>query len=296
MILEVHLDEAREYLRSVLNELTPRYPANHPLIASVWNELGIAYCDSGLYAEGSSAFRKSVDMEQHLSANPLRVAMMYGNLGSAYRDAGNLHDALASLDKAINMMISASDDKNVNLKGLYYEQAATHRLLGNLSAAEKSLQAGERLLALSDDMTDPNRYFVLLERGRWLTAKGKAALAVTKLQSTLDETPKEAKRLLANIYLALGEALDHTSKCDEAIRQIRTAYDIRKTVLPATNWYIYEAENSLGNTLSKCGHIDEAQPLLTNSVEKLRQQRPKNDISLAMAERNLAAHEQRIKK
>jgi hypothetical protein len=102
--------------------------------------------------------------------------------------------------------------------------------------------------------------------------------------------------LLANVYLALGEALDHTGKCEEAIRQIRTAYDIRKTVFPATNWYIYEAESSLGNTLSKCGHTDEAQPLLTNSVEKLRQQRPKNDISLTMAERNLAAHEQRIKK
>jgi len=296
LISQVRLGEARQFMSELIKELTTLYPSNHPLLASAWNELGIAYCDSGMYSDCSKAFQKSTDVEEQLSPKSMRTAMMYGNLGSAYRDAGNLDAALHALDKAIALFIELEGSNDANLMGIYYEQAAALRLKGDLTAAERALQAGEKVLAHTTDKENPTRYFLQLERGRWLTAKGKAAIAATKLQSTLDETPKEAKRLLANVYLALGEALDHTGKCDESIRQIRTAYDIRKTALPATNWYIYEAENSLGNALSKCGHIDEAQPLLTNSVEKLRQQRPKNDVSLAMAEKNLAAHEQRITK
>lgn len=294
LILESKLEEAQRFMIALLHEMTPLYPKNHPSIAFAWNELGIAYCDSGMYLECSDAFRKSADIEQQLSPSSVRLAMMYGNLGSAYRDAGKVDQSLTALDQGIKMMIAVRDDLDPNLVGMYYEQAAALRMQGKLAAAEQSLIKGERLIAHSTDTTNPTRYFMETERGRWLIAKGQAESAITQLQKTLGNTPAESQRLLANIHLALGQAFLTMHRCDDAIRETSAAYEIRHAALPKQNWYIYEAQNNLGRALSECGKLDEATPVLTGSVNSLRPLRPADDISLAEAQQNLKAHQQRI--
>jgi len=295
LISQARLEEAQQFMTDLLKELVPLYPSNHPLIAAAWNELGIAYCDSGMYDKCSDAFQRSTDIEQQLSPQSMRTAMMYANLGSAYRDAGKLNAALNALSKSISLFISLRGRNDPNLMGPYYEQAAALRLEGNLSAADRALQAGEQILVQSSDTDNPTRYFLQLERGRWLIAAGKSAQAAVKLQTALNDTPKEAKRLLANIHLALGQALLNSGKCVSAINEITSAFDIRRAVLPKQNWYIYEAGNELANAFSRCGKLEAANALYTESIQQLRSLRSQSDVYLSIAEKNLRAHEQRTR-
>ena len=81
--------------------------------------------------------------------------------------------------------------------------------------------------------------------------------------------------------------------CDEGTSELGIAYDLRHQVMPKQNWFIYEAESAFGDGLSQCGHLQQAQPLLEESVRELRRLRLANDAKLAQAVTALAQHNQR---
>ncbi len=279
-------------MTSLLPELQHLYDANHPLIQSAWNELGIAYCEGGEYQKCSSAFQHSVDIGKARSAmGSTSLAMQFGNLGSAYCDAGNMPAALSALQSAIQMMIDKRGDTDPNLMFLYYNQSIALRQSGRLIEADKVISTAESVAAHNSNQYNPIIHSVAVERGRVLIAEKSYAAAVIKLRSALEKIPPEERRVLANTHLALSQALLATHQCDESIKESTLAYDIRRTVMPKQNWFIYEAQNNLGNVLSNCGHAGEAEPMLVESVEQLRRLRNKDDYKLAEAERNLFAYQ-----
>lgn len=287
-------DDARLLLKPLITELEKRYDPNHPIISEAWNELGITYCDSGEYKPCSEAFRKSTDIEQSLAAHgSKRLAMMYYNLGSAYHDAGNLAAALNALATSIAMIDQLGDHNNPLLLNAYYNQAGVLRELGRFNEARKSLDAGDKVAQHYKDRHYPMVYAIMLERGRLLLAQKSHAAAIAELKKALQELPQEEQLLRASTQLTLGQALLATHQCDDAIQTLTAAYQIRRTLMPPRNWFIYEAENNLGNALSRCGDNDRAEPLLTDSVTRLRQLREKGDLRLAEAEQNLLSFEKR---
>lgn len=287
-------EATKALLNPLIAELEKRYEPNHPIISEAWNDLGIAYCDSGEYKQCSSAFQKSTDIEQSLSPDgSKRLAMMYYNLGSAYHDAGNLPAALKALATSISMIERLSSDHDPVLMSAYYNQAGVLRELGKLHEAQKSIEAGEKVTKYYADKSYVAVFSIALERGRWLFAEKSYAAAITELKKALHDLPPEEHGINASMQLALGQALLATHQCNDALQALTDAYQTRRSIMPKQNWFIYEAENNLGNALCVCGDNDKAKPLLNDSVTQLRLLRDKGDLRLAEAERNLLAFQKR---
>ena len=201
--------------------------------------------------------------------------------------------ALDALQSGIQMMIHERGSTDPNLMFMYYNQSIVFRQSGRLADAEKAIAAAELVAAHNSNQYNQSIHSVAFERGRVLIAGKSYAAAISKLKSTLEKIPPEEQRLQASAHLALGQALLATHQCDESIKESGIAYEIRKSVMPKQNWFIYEAQNNLGNVLSICGQYPAAEPMLTESVEQLRKLRSKDDYKLAEAENNLKLHRQR---
>jgi tetratricopeptide (TPR) repeat protein len=286
--------EAITFLRSSITELERIYGTTHPLVGDAWNLLGIAFGDSGEYEACSAAFQKSADIE-HLQApqGSLRQLVRYANLGSAYRDAGHPEAAIAALDKSIEFAHRYSKPNDPTLLAIYYEKAAALRELGRLNDAQAVIELTDPILATQTVDRDRVAGFVGIERGRIFFAEHRYAAAEQQLRSSLATIAPEEPRIQANAHLALGEVLVATKRCDDGISELRAAYELRRGVMPKQNWFIYEAESALGDGLSQCGHLTEAQPLLDESVRELRHLRSANDAKLAQAIGALARHNER---
>jgi Flp pilus assembly protein TadD len=134
---------------------------------------------------------------------------------------------------------------------------------------------------------------VEIEHGRVLFAQGRIDESVRQLRTAVASIAPEETRQQASARLALGKAFLAKGECASAIENLRDAHRLRAQAMPAQNWFIYEAENALGDALSRCGQHEEARARLEHSVMQLRKLRGKDDFKLAEAERALAAHARR---
>jgi serine/threonine protein kinase/predicted negative regulator of RcsB-dependent stress response len=286
--------EAAELLKQQIVQFERVFGADHPLVGDTWNALGIAYCESGDYAPCGDAFRNSADIERRQSTEPtLRLMVRQMNLGSAYHDAGRLSDAIEALKQAEQTAISLNGERDTNLLPIYYELAGSLRDAGDVAGAERLLVAAQPILASVAHENDRLKTLVEIERGRVLFAQGKIDDSVRQLQAAVASIAPEETRQQASARLALGKALLAKGECADAIENLRQAHQLREKAMPAQNWFIYEAENALGDALSRCGQLATAQIHLEHSVVQLRKLRARDDFKLAEAERALAAHAQR---
>jgi serine/threonine protein kinase len=286
--------EAIALLKQQIAQFERVFGTQHPLVGDTWNALGIAYCESGDYAPCSAAFQRSADIERAQTSDPTpRLMIRLMNLGSAYHDAGRLPAAIAALRQAEQIARSLNGERDPNLLPIYYELASTLRDAGDIAGAQELLMATQPIVANVAHEGDRLKTMVDIERGRVLHAQGKFREAADQLRSALAAIAPEELRQQASAHLALGRTLVELDDCQGAIEHLRQAHEMRRRVMPAQNWFIYEAESALGDALSRCGQYGPARQHLEHSVMQLRRLRGKDDFKLAEAERALAAHVRR---
>jgi non-specific serine/threonine protein kinase/serine/threonine-protein kinase len=109
--------------------------------------------------------------------------------------------------------------------------------------------------------------------GEYLLEVGKAADAKSLLEEALriqrEALPPEHPAVGQSL-VALGWAQSRAGELAEGERPLREGLAIVSNALPTSHWFPAEAQGRLGDCLTTLKQFDEAEPLLTNSYEKLR--------------------------
>ena len=96
--------EALSYYEKCLDMRQKTLPANHPSLATSYNNIGSVYDSMGEYSKALSYYEKCLDMQKKtLPANHPSLATSYNNIGSVYDHMGEYSKALSYYEKCLDM-------------------------------------------------------------------------------------------------------------------------------------------------------------------------------------------------
>lgn len=283
--------EALEADREFIERQTAMLGRDHQLVGRAYNSRGLLLRSIGDYAAGEQAFAEALRI---YAANvkggaPYDAAVGHHNLGGLYREAGRLEDAARELRRALELKRQLAGERSPQVVSTLLELAAVHRLRNRLEESGRALAEAESVAAEKFDPNDRRHAVILIERGRYELARGRAAAALEVLSRASTALREQDDPLrLADTLAGLGDAEFGRGNFTEAARLHGEALDLRRNVLPASHWSIAEGESQLGAALVRAGERDRGLALLRSARDKLRATRPDGDVIATASERRLA--------
>jgi tetratricopeptide (TPR) repeat protein len=96
--------EAIAYYEKSLKICQKTLPANHPHLATSYNNIGGVYNNMGEYSKALSYYEKALEIDQKtLPANHPLLATSYNNIGLVYKNMGEYPKALSYLERALEI-------------------------------------------------------------------------------------------------------------------------------------------------------------------------------------------------
>ena len=174
------LAAAEPLLREVLDTTREVLPPDHPNVASSWGSLGLLLLEKGDFAGAESMIRQAIAI-RHKQFGPRHVSNVNSmhNLAVSLREQGRLDEAAAVLTDAIAITREGLGDDDPSLGRLHFQ-------LGRVHLVRKEWTKAEPLLR--DALARQER---TLQANDWRVAATKSALgaALTHLQK-LDEADR----------------------------------------------------------------------------------------------------------
>ncbi len=177
----------------------------------------------------TSYWRNSESLWTHALACTSDNNIAHNNLGDALLKKGSVDEAIAHLQKALQIKPDYAEAHN-NL-------GSAHGMKGQMDEAISQFREAIRLKP-----DDADAYYNL---GTALVRKGQMDEAISQFRETIRLRPDDAEA-----HYNLGTALGRKGQMDEAISQFREAIRLRPDYA--------EAHNNLGVALDKKGQTDEA--------------------------------------
>jgi tetratricopeptide (TPR) repeat protein len=153
--------EAITYYQKLLEIRQKTLPANHPSLATSYNNIGMVYNKMGEYSKALSYYEKSLEIKQKtLPANHPHLATSYNNIGSVYYNMGEYSKALSYYEKALEIYQKTLPANHPHLATSYNNIGSVYVNMGEYSKAlsyyekaleiyQKTLPANHPLLATS---------------------------------------------------------------------------------------------------------------------------------------------------
>lgn len=128
------LEKARAFFRQVLKSNWDSYGEHHPLLADIFENMGIIHTIDGHYNRAIENFSRSIAIRLELyGEDTLEVAASYHNIGICLAFKGESEEALLYLKEAL-------DIKSKKLGRLHPELADTLYQLGKVKISQKSIK------------------------------------------------------------------------------------------------------------------------------------------------------------
>ncbi len=241
--------------------------------------------------EAESLFRESLSLNSQMSADEVNYinGATRSVLASTIADQGKFDEALQTAREAVEEQRQSGFTKTPTfafnltvLSGFLTEKGEFTEADANLREAEDIFRKNLSPNALWLGDTLRNQAISLYFQGRFAEA----------IQKT-DETSK--------IYLIFGKHYDHyptvlifkglslakTGRLDEGETLLREAVEIRRKSLPKEHFWVAIAESALGECLILEKKFAEAEPLLTQSLESLKQSQGAENPRTVLAQNRL---------
>jgi tetratricopeptide (TPR) repeat protein len=143
--------EAIEFYEKALEIDQKTLPANHPSLATSYNNIGAVYKDMGEYSKALSYYEKALEIQQKtLPANHPDLATSYNNIGDVYRNIGEYSKALSYHEKDLAICQKTLPANHPSLAISYNNIGEAYRNMGEYSKAlsyyEKALEIFEKTL------------------------------------------------------------------------------------------------------------------------------------------------------
>jgi tetratricopeptide (TPR) repeat protein len=230
--------EAIEFYEKALEISQKTLPANHPNLASSYNNIGTVYDNMGEYSKALSYYEKALEIKQKtLPANHPDLATSYNNIGLVYKNMGEYSKALS-----------------------YYEKA--------LEIYQKTLPANHPDLATSYN----NIGQVYDKMGEYSKALSYYEKALEIYQKTLPANHPS----LAISYNNIGAVYDNMGEYSKALSYYEKALEIRQKTLPANHPDFAQSYNNIGAVYNNMGEYSKALSYFERALDIWKRSLPPN--------------------
>jgi tetratricopeptide (TPR) repeat protein len=143
--------EAIIYYEKSLKIRQKTLPANHPHLATSYNNIGSVYDNMGEYSKALSYYEKALEIRQKtLPTNHLDLATSYNNIGGVYKNMGDYSKALSYYEKDLEISQKTLPANHPDLATSYNNIGSVYDNMGEyskaLSSHEKSLEISQKTL------------------------------------------------------------------------------------------------------------------------------------------------------
>jgi tetratricopeptide (TPR) repeat protein len=143
--------EAIEFYEKALQIEQKTLPADHPHLASSYNNIGLVYKNIGEYSKALSYYEKDLEISQKiLPPNHHNLAASYHNIGQVYYSVGDYSKALSSHEKALEIYQKVLPPNHPHLAASYNDIGLVYDQMGEyskaLSSHEKALEIFKKTL------------------------------------------------------------------------------------------------------------------------------------------------------
>jgi tetratricopeptide (TPR) repeat protein len=284
---EIYLRDALAMRRVSLGD------APHPDVAENLNNLALLLMESSRFEESERLFQEAMTMNSALygAVHP-DVAAGLNNLGLLYRSQGDLAKAEESYSNALGMQRQLRGEKHPevarvqsNLAFVYYDE-------GQLARAIDTMREAMEMQRATSGPRHPDTANSMSALGRWLSEAGKDAEAAVLLRQALallTELHGADHPDVAIAELGLAQTLARTGPLDEALAMAKSAAAKVDEAFGPEHWIAAVAGSTEGSVLAAMGRPAEAEPLLKQGYEALRDNPSARPAYLRRARESLVA-------
>jgi tetratricopeptide (TPR) repeat protein len=241
--------EAIEFYEKSLEIEQKTLPANHPHLATSYNNIGGVYDHMGEYSKVLSYYEKALEIRQKtLPANHPLLATSYNNIGSVYNNMGEYSKALPYYEKALEIFQKTLPANHPSLATSYNNIGLVYNSMGDYS---KALSYYEKALEI------------------W--------------QKTLPANHPD----LATSYNNIGAVYNNMGEYSKALSYYEKALEIRQKSLPANHPYLATSYNNIGAVYYKMDEYSKALSCYEKALEIWQKTLPANHPSLAAFYNNI---------
>jgi tetratricopeptide (TPR) repeat protein len=242
--------EAITYSEKSLKIRQKTLPANHPDLATSYNNIGVVYKNMGEYSKALSYYEKALEIQQKsLPVNHPDLATSYNNIGRVYDNMGEYSKALSSHERALEIRQKSLPVNHPHLATSYNNIGSVYDNMGEYSKAlsyyEKDLEISQKTLPANHPhlATSYNNIgMVYRNMGECSKALSYYEKALEIWQKTLPVNHPD----LATSYNNIGSVYDNMGECSKALSYYKKALEIRQKTLPANHPDFAQSYNNIG--------------------------------------------------
>jgi tetratricopeptide (TPR) repeat protein len=242
-------EEAIEYYEKSLNIEQKTLPANHPDLATSYNNIGAVYNNMGDYSEALSYYEKALKIYQKsLPEDHPNLATSYNNIGTMYDNMGKYSQALSYYEKALEIRQKTLPQNHPSLATSFKNIGAVYEKMGEYSEAlsyyKKSLEISQKTLpADHPDLASSynNMGSVYENMKEYSKALSYYEKALEIRQKTLQNHPS-----LATSYNNIGSLYCKMSEYSKALPCYQRALDVlQRARLPPNHPHLQTVKKSI---------------------------------------------------
>jgi tetratricopeptide (TPR) repeat protein len=176
--------------------------------AACYNNLGVAYHDTGDYRKAESTYQKALSIILEIRGKKYgSTGKYYYNLAALYFDMGDYGKAESLCQKALTIILEIYGENSSDTDDIYFNMASRYVKLGNYDKAEplikKCLKINKE--SIRTDLVKSNRYEVLGSLYRKMGRNDKAKQLEQEAQSLRNEHAAKTKLLETSPSLKKAE-------------------------------------------------------------------------------------------
>jgi len=287
-----HYVEAIEYYEKSLEMSQKTLPADHPDLATLYNNIGNVYKSMGEYSKALESYEKSLEIKKKtLPADHSSLATSYNNIGAVYDSMGKYSKALEYYEKSLEIRKKTLPVNHPDLAQSCNNIGSIYDSMGEYSKAleyyEKSLEIRKKTLPVNH----PDLAQSCNSIGSVYDSMGEYSKALEYYEKSL-EIMKKTLRVnhpdLAESYNSIGSVYDSMGEYSKALEYYEKSLEIRKKTLPVNHPDLATSYNNIGLIYNSMGEYSKALKYYENSLEINKKTLPANHPLLATSYSNIA--------
>ncbi len=278
-------DEARGLMETSFEVLKRQYPGDHHLLAEGINNLAVLSFDIGEYEIAEEQLREALAMRQRLGQDETLTVKTLNNLASILMNRGEFTEAEKLYRQGLEIRKRNSGTRDLDVSTSLRSLANLLYIQGDAAQAEPLLREALDIRLDHFKRRDARVAAVLDKLGSVRLALGDVHEAETLFSEALDIQREifggghplvaHTQSNLAALYLQRAESPEET---DAAGDLLQTALATLVRTKPVDDWEIARVRSLTGAYLTRQGRYAEAEPLLIDSHQVLRETRGEEAI------------------
>ncbi|CAF1475651.1 unnamed protein product [Adineta steineri] len=252
------------YAEQALEIYQKTLPSNHPNLAPLYNNIGLAYDKMGDYSKTLSYYEKALEIRQiTFPSNHPDLANSYNNIGGMHCIRGEYLKALTYYEQALEICQKTLPSNHPDLATSYNNIGSAYY---NMREYLKTLRYYEKALEISQKALSPNHPDLAISYNNIGSAyqnMGEYSKALSFLEKALEiyqKTFPSNHPHLAISYNNIGGVYDSMDDYSKALSFYEKAFEIYQKTLPANHFYLAASYSNIGSVYDNMG--DYSQTLL----------------------------------